>query len=129
MTNGEVGIAIAQRLSAANLATLVWPNRDTAPAVPYIIFDHVPVGAEDRTLAGGALALSGYVMMTVATALNGYATPGETLAASVVALFPYGLRLNLADGKVLIRKPPEVLRGFPDAVVWRTPVKVTYLAS
>lgn len=122
--------ALGQRLATMPGAPpIVWPNKAADPARPYVVFDHVPVDAEDRTIAGGATEQLGYVVITVVAPIDRFATEAATLADQIAARFSFALRLTAGSGQVVITKPPAVLRPFRDGDDWRQPVRVDYRAA
>jgi len=128
--NSDVATALEQRLFAApSLGVIAWENYDAVLVPPYIMVEHIPATAEDMTLAGGGEVLTGYLSIAAITAQGEHATAGRLMAESIKARFPYGLRLAITGGEVLITKPPLIMRGYPDGADWRTMVRVDYRAS
>lgn len=130
MTPVEIENALGQQLAAMSGApTIVWPNQDANPARPFILFQHVPVTRTDATLDGVGETARGYVLATVVAARDGFATAANTLAAQIMAQFPYGLRLAMTVGEITISKPPEALAGYRDGPDWRVPTRIDYVAE
>lgn len=127
MTPQAIETALGQRLDAAAIAPVIFPNRETAAPVPSILFEHLPTVRRDDTLAGGGEVAEGYAVMACLTTRDAFSTAGLAMAEEVRALFPYASRLALAGGRALvITAPPRVLPGYPDGDAWRTPVRVDY---
>lgn len=144
ISNTAISNALGQRLTTLSPSrTIGWPNKDvpSGTALPYLIFDFVPVSRTEGTLKGGHAISRGFAQVTVISEIglftaaatvrnkNNALVPGaETLAEAVAALFPFGLRLSVTGGKVLINQPPEVQQGYPDGPHWRVPVRIPYEA-
>lgn len=130
MTDADVQAAIGQALAAVSvLPAIVWPNKDATPALPYLVFDPVPVGRISRTLAGASETASGYVLVTVVSKQNEFATIAQAIAQTIVNAFPRGLRITTTGGKVLINQPTRIMQAYDDGTHWRTPVRVEYLTE
>lgn len=132
ISNVAISNALGQRLATLTPErTIGWPNKDVpaGTALPYLIFDFVPVSRTDDTLKGGHAISRGFAQVTVMAAQNAFATEATTIAESVAALFPFGLRLTASGGAtVLVSQPPEVQQGYPDGPHWRVPVRIPYEA-
>lgn len=131
ISNTAISNALGQRLATLTPErTIGWPNKDVpaGTALPYLIFDFVPVSRTEGTIKGGHAISRGFAQVTVMSAQNTFATEATNLAESVAALFPFGLRLTVTGGKVLINQPPEVQQGYPDGPHWRVPVRIPYEA-
>ena len=131
ITDTAISNALGQRLATLSPAlTIGWPNRDVPAGTPhpYLIFDHVPVSRTEGTIKGGHTIRRGFAQITVMSEIGVFATTATNIAESVAALFPYGLRLTVTGGKVLINQPPEVQQGYPDGPHWRVPVRIPYEA-
>jgi hypothetical protein len=129
VTEAEIVAAIGNRLEAGTSLPIVWPNKAASPAMPYLMCDIVPVSRRDPTIAGGAKTHIGFAMISVVAEKDSFATEALNHADAIAALFPFALRISTGTGKVLITKPPEVLRGYPDDTAWRQPVRVAYEAA
>ena len=130
MTEDDISNILGQTLVDALPGwTVVFENRDTLPKRPYVTSEIVRVSTTDNTLAGGFNISRGYLQATVVIEAGGFATEGLHIADHVAKGFPYGLRLTIPDGTVLITKPPAVGQGFRDGPDWRTPVRVDYEAE
>ena len=131
MRQSDIANALESRLALApSLGLIVWENKDAAPPpAPYLIFENVRTTAEDATLAGGAYTSSGYLMISVVSKTDVFATAATALADNIAERFAYGLRLSAGTGHVLITKPPFILKGYPDGVNFRVPVRIDYSAS
>jgi hypothetical protein len=132
MNESAIENALGQRLATLTPARpIVWPNKDAPAGIakPYMIFDPVRVGRTDATIAGGAAIARGYVVVTVVAPVDAFSGPALTVADGIAALFPYGLRISSAAGRITIIKPPEILRAFRDGPDWRQPVRIDYEAS
>jgi hypothetical protein len=130
MNEAAIAEAIGQRLAASPaVAPIAWENKDAAPARPYLRFELVRVDRRNRALTDIAPISRGYAVITVITEVDRFAKPAETLADLVAARFPYGLRLTITGGGVLVViSPASVLQGFRDGPDWRLPVRVDYEA-
>lgn len=131
ISDTDISNALGQRLVTLNPAlTVGWPNKDVPAGTshPYLIFDHVPVSRREGTIKGGHAVSRGFVQITVMAEIGNFATTATNIGESVAALFPYGLRLTVTGGRVLINQPPEVQQGYPDDPHWRVPVKIPYEA-
>lgn len=108
--------------------TIAWPNQKITPAMPYLFVQVVRGGRTDPSVAGDFAISNGQFVVTVVSELDEFSVAAESLADDVAAHFPMGLRLPVTGGEITIMQPPEVLQGFPDAVSWRVPVRITYRA-
>lgn len=131
MTFGDIETALGQRLHALSPSyPIAWLNKDYDPkaanAVPYIEFAHIPTARTDASIDGSLTVQSGIALLTVVTARDAFSTQGNTIANAVAALFPYGLRIPVTGGTVMITKPADPVAGFGDGVYWRQPVRVNY---
>lgn len=131
MNEADIQKAIGQRLAATSgLPAIVWPNKDASlPALPYVVVDFVPGTRTDSTLGGTAMEANGFVMVTVVSELDAFATDGLAQAQTIADRFPKALRLLITGATVLITKPSEVKQGYRDGPHWRTPVRIDYRAS
>lgn len=130
MTEEDISDALGQALVAGMPQyTVVVENRDSVPAKPYIAFEIVRVSTTDDTLRGGFKISRGFMQATVVAEAGEFANPSLRIADLIAAGFPYGTRLTIPDGTVLITKPPAVGQGFRDGPDWRTPVRVDYEAE
>lgn len=130
MNAADIQAAIGQRLAATSgIPTIVWPNKDAAPDLPYVAVDFVPVARRDATLAGTMTEEIGFVMVTVVSALDAFATAGLTTAQSIADRFTKGLRLSITGATVVITKPANIGQGYRDGPNWRTPVRIDYHAA
>ena len=131
ISNVAISNALGQRLMTLTpTPTVVWPNKEpgSTPSRPYLIFDFVPVSRTDDTTTTDAPVSRGFAQVTVMAQIDAFATSATTLAENIAALLPYGLKLTVTGGKVLISQPPEVQQGYPDGPHWRTPVRIPYMA-
>lgn len=131
MNAADIQTALGQRLAATpGIPAIVWPNRDTIlPELPYLVADFVQTSRADATLGGTATVENGFLMVTVVSELDAFATDGLTIAQTVADRFPMALRLPITGAKVLITQPPQIKQGYRDGPHWRTPVQVNYRAS
>lgn len=131
MNAADIQNALGQRLTATpGIPTIVWPNKDTnLPARPYVVVDFVPTSRTDATLGGTVTIENGFVMVTVVSDLDAFATEGLTLAQAIADRFPIALRLSITGATVLIHKPSEIKQGYRDGPYWRTPVRIAYQSS
>lgn len=106
-------------------------NRDGIPAKPYLTVEVAPTSRTNPTTDASpeALVSSGKVYVTVVDLAGGFAKGSRQIADEVVTLFPYGLRISLTGGRLLIRKPADVLQGYRDGPDWRVPVVIDYGAE
>jgi len=126
----DISNALEARLAMAPaLGLIVWENKDaTPPPAPYLIFENVRTTTTDETLTGGATIHAGYLMISVVHQTDAFATIATELADDIAERFPYGLRLTIGTGHATIIKPPSVLKGYPDGVNYRVPVRIDYEA-
>lgn len=131
MNEASIANALGQRLAAApSLGTIVFENKDATPARPYLQFEVVRVNRRDETIDGTAPISLGFVLVTIVSDVDKFATGATQIADSVAARFPKGLRLNVSGGGVIvIIQPPSVLQGFRDGPDWRVPVRIEYEAA
>lgn len=130
MTEEDIANVLGQRLVYAMPEhTVLFENRDGLPARPYIAFEIVRVSTTDDTLRGGHKISRGFIQATVVTEAGSFANEGLHIADHIAEGFPYGDRLDIPGGTILIRKTPEVGQGFRDGPDWRTPVRVDYEAE
>ncbi|WP_164871423.1 phage tail terminator-like protein [Paracoccus sp. Arc7-R13] len=117
--------AIGRRLAAIPGApVIVVPNETTtAPAVPYLILQPRSRADLDPTLAGSDGYTEGSTIVMVVVALNSRTTAADDLAAKIKAAFPKAARFE----GVTVRQS-SVLTGYPDAVSWRVPVQIDWIA-
>lgn len=130
----SISDALGQRLDDANLGyQIAWPNKksDDPLKVPYLIYEYVPTSRRDHSLAGGSAIARGYVQISVVTKKNTFEADDETVANAVTNVFDRadpakaviidsGLKIKMGDS--------QVLRSYPDAVNWRTPVRIQFTA-
>ena len=126
----EIEEAVGRRLSTANIAPIVWPNKASAPAKPYLAVQHVPTENENRSLNGtGGEVQRGYFIITVVAPSNTFATVANGKANDVKTRFPMGLALDAGTRKLRIWRPAQMLPGFADDADWRQPVRVDYMVT
>lgn len=130
MTEGGISDALCQRL-VTNLptTTVVLENRDGLPRKPFVAAEIVRVGTTDDTLRGGFKISRGYMQATVVIEAGTFINPALTLAETIVTAFPYGTRITITSGAVLITKPPAIGQGYRDGPDWRVPVRIDYEAE
>lgn len=104
-----------------NRPTTIYDNNEIPARAPFLIFDVIPIGKDVRGLKYQAIT-TGTVQITVVT--QGGIGPGtaEEIARRVAACFPAG---RVMDG-VRIDRPPELVKGYPDAGLWRLPIKIRW---
>lgn len=131
MNEASIANALGQRLAAApSLGTIVFENKDATPARPYLQFEVVRVNRRDETINGTSPISLGFVLVTIVSDVDKFATGATQIADSVAARFSKGLRLNVSGGGVIvIIQPPSVLQGFRDGPDWRVPVRIEYEAA
>lgn len=130
MNAADIQAALGQRLAATSgIPEIVWGNKDADPALPYVAADFVPVTRTDDTLAGTMPVETGYLMASVVSVQNEFATPALVIAQAIADQFPQGLRLSITGATVVIIKPAFIARGYPDGPNWRTPVRIDYRAD
>lgn len=131
MTENEIEVALKARLGTYPLAgfTYSWPNLNFSGDKPYAQVTFVRVTRSDRTVVDGNTVSQGKLIVTLVTREGVGTTEANTAAQAVAALFPKALRIPVADGHIMITKPPDIREGFPDAGDWRTPVIIDYIAS
>jgi hypothetical protein len=129
MTEKEIADALGQRLAALiGVPFIVWDNKSANPTPPYLRAEIVRVSKTNPNVANGRPRFRGMMMVAVLTPLDEFTTPGLTIAQSICEQFAYGLRLAAGDGSVVISQEPEILTGYRDGQLWRTPVRVPYEA-
>lgn len=130
MTEEDISDALGQQLvNAMPTTTVVVENRDSVPATPYIAAEVVRVSTTNDTLGTGFKIARGYMQATVVIEAGEFANPALRLADEVAAGFPYGDRIAIPDGTILITKPPAIGQGFRDGPDWRVPVRIDYEAE
>lgn len=130
MTEEDISDALGQQLVAAlPSTTVVLENRDSLPARPYVAAEIVRVSTTDDTLRGGSKISRGYMQATVVTEAGIFANPALQIAEEIVVAFPYGDRIAIPSGVILITKPPAIGQGFRDGPDWRVPVRIDYEAE
>jgi hypothetical protein len=144
ISNADIANALGQQLTTLYPELAIgWPNRDVPSGTPhpYLIFDLVPVSRTEGTIKGGHAISRGFAQVTVMSEIGLFTSASMVkgksgnqvqsagvIADSVAALFPFGLRMDVTGGKVLINQPPEVQQGYPDGPHWRIPVRIPYEA-
>lgn len=108
--------------------TIVLENRDSIPERPYLTLEVAPTSRTNPTVDAEPRAMisRGKIYIGVVTEAGQFAKPGRQIADEVDALLPYGLRISLTGGSLLIRKPVDILQGYRDGADWRTPVVADY---
>lgn len=128
----EIANVLGQRMTELHPPLFVgWPNKDVPIDTPhpFLLFEIVPVGRRAVTLNRSLRISRGFVMVTVMTQINTFATEGLRIAESVAELFPYTLRIATINGEISITQEPEIMQGRPDDPHYRTPVRIPYEAS
>jgi hypothetical protein len=105
---------------------IAWQNKDIDPARPFLAADHVPGSRTDPTLDGTAETVTGQFMVYVVINGGTFTKPANLLADKVMQRFKYRTLISLAEGGILIVKPPEALPGYRDGPDWRVPVRIDY---
>ena len=114
--------ALGQALAAVSgIGEIAWPNRSADPVRPFVLFDHVPTQWENATVDGSEVRADGYVIASICIAQGGFTTDANARAGDIIAAFPPGLRLG---GACIIQASP--VRGYPDGIGWRQPVRIDY---
>jgi hypothetical protein len=129
VTEEDISDALGQALVAATTTTVIFENRDSLPALPYIAAEVVRVSTTDDTLRGGFTRSVGFLQATVVTEAGIFANPALQIADEIAAAFPKGERLTIPGGTILITKPPAIGQGFRDGPDWRVPVRIDYEAE
>lgn len=130
MTEQDIADALGQRLVyVLPQWTVVFENRDTIPAKPYVAAEIVRVTTTDDTLRGGFKISRGFLQATVVTEAGGFDREALRIADCLAARILYGTRVDIADGTILITKPPAIGQGFRDGPDWRLPVRIDYEAE
>lgn len=125
----NISIALGERLQTMfPEPRIAWPNQKTTLDMPYLFVQVVRVSRTDPTVEATFPISNGQFVVTVVSELDEFSVDAEGLADDVAEMFPMGLRLPVTGGEITIMQPPEVLQGFPDAVSWRVPVRITYRA-
>lgn len=125
----DISIALGAHLGDMfPLPPIAWPNHRITPAMPYLFPQVVRGSRTDPSVAGDFAISNGQYLVTVVSELDEFTVAAEKLADDVAEHFPMGLRLAVTGGEITIMQPPEILQGFPDAVSWRIPVRITYRA-
>ena len=129
MKEADIANILGQRLSApAVIGAVIWENQEVQPVPPYLVLEVVRTDTTDDTLGGGAAVHSGFMQISVVCETNKFSTAALNIADDVADRFPYGLRLPVGSGEILITKPPSIKQGYPDGIHWRVPVRVDYQA-
>lgn len=130
MTLNEIETALGQRLATMeDCPPIVWPNRASDPAHPYLSVQHVPVDRQGLGLAGDAVRITGYIVVTVIGPIDAFTTEANRIANAVMERFPAGLRIPAGNGRVAITRPPAPQPAFRDGPDWRQPLRITYSAE
>lgn len=130
MTEEDISNALCQALIYGLPGrTIILENRNGIPQKPYIAAEIVRVSTTDDTLAGGFKISRGFMQATVVIEAGNLANEALHLADHIAAVFPYGRRISIPDGVILINKPPAVGQGFRDGPDWRLPVRIDYEAE
>lgn len=126
MTEAEISDALCGRIKD-NLPArkVIWENRDSIPARPYIVLEVVRLPPIDRTVSGGYTERRGFLQATVVSEIDEFANPGLLIAGEIEALFPKG-QIVIGGNAITIRNPPHIGQSFRDGPDWRTPVRIDY---
>lgn len=123
----EIEIELGKYLAAMDdVPEIAWQNKDVDPARPFLAADHVPGPRTDPTLDGTGETVTGQLMIYVVTERGTFTKPANILADKVMQRFKYMTLIPLAEGAILVVKPPETLPGYRDGPDWRTPVRIDY---
>jgi hypothetical protein len=109
--------------------TVIWENRDSIPARPYIALEVVRLAPRDRTVSATKTEFAGFLQASVVAELDQFANPSLEMAEEIAGLFPTGQSIPAGDVTITIMKPPHIQQGYRDGPDWRTPVKIDYEAS
>ena len=130
MTEEDIANGLGQRLVyVLPQWTVIFENRDTIPAKPYVAAEIVRVSTTDDTLRGGFKISRGFLQATVVIEAGGFDREALHIADHIAAGMPYGTRITIPDGTILITKPPAIGQGFRDGPDWRVPVRIDYEAE
>jgi hypothetical protein len=126
VTEAEISNALCGRI-VDNLPDhrVIWENRDSIPARPYIVLEIVRLPPRDRTVEGTRRERRGYLQATVVSELDEFAGPGLAIAAEIEVLFPKG-QIAVSGEAITILNPPHIGQGYRDGPDWRTPVRIDY---
>ncbi len=127
--------AITQQIVDAKLAgafpdiDIVWPNKDQPVYAtrPYVTIQHQRGARTDANLKGGSPVSEGFILFTVVSEKDAFATEGEQLCDEIMTAFAPRTELPFVGGKAVIGDN-NMLTAFPDDVSWRTPLRVAYKA-
>lgn len=113
---------LALRLETmVNRPPTIYENQEIPARKPFLVFEAIPVAPRVLGLKYQA-EHSGTVQITVVTDDGQGTTEAEEVAQRVAALYPAGLVL---DG-VRIVMPPYLEKGYPDAGLWRQPLRIRW---
>jgi len=130
MTEEDIQNALGQRLvDAMPLYEVVFENRDSVPARPYIAAEVVRVRTFDDTLAGGFKHSVGFFQATVVIEAGLFASPALHIADHIAEAFPYGTRITIPGGVITVMQPPAIQQGIRDGMDYRVPVRIDYEAE
>lgn len=123
----EIEIKLQQYLAAIDdVPPIAWQNRDVNPVRPFLAVDHVPGPRTDSTIDGYGETVIGHLMIYVVIEGNTFTKPANTLVDAIMVRFKYMTLIPLAEGDILVVKPPEALPGYKDGPDWRVPVRIDY---
>lgn len=130
MTEQDIADALGQRLVyALPQWTVIFENRDTIPAKPYVAAEIVRVSTTDDTLGGGFKISRGFLQATAVIEAGGFDREALHIADHIAEGLPYGTRIAIPDGTITIKQPPAIGQGFRDGPDWRVPVRIDYEAE
>lgn len=131
MTPEDIYVAIGAHLATMTDApTIIREAQNADPARPYISFSHHLIMRTRPGLSGGgSVVQSGFVALSIVTAWGQFSTEANDIAALVMARFPKGLRLPVADSAITIRDDARISGpGYRDMQDWRLPMQIDYRA-
>ena len=129
MKEADIANALGQRLQEDSpiwLMPIVWENKVAQPERPYLSVEMVRTGRTDDTLDGTNTRHTGFMQVTVVSDRNKFTSDALAIADDVAAQFPYGLRLPIPGGEVVIIRPPLTQQSYQDKADLRTPVRIDY---
>jgi hypothetical protein len=116
---GEIIIASGQ------FPRIVWANKDSIPARPYLALSLVPTGVTDDTMAKSLPVWRGFLSATIVTGLDEFETAGRALQVQLGNLFPAAMRVTMASGRrLLVPDHPQTLPPYRDGTDYRLPIRI-----
>lgn len=123
----EIEKAVAGVITGSALfPRIAWANKDLPQVRPYLVVAVVPVMVGDPTLGQTLPVWTGFIILTVVTALNVFETPGQALLKQAGDLFIAGRAgaITMDSGKKLICGHPNSLPPYRQGEDYRLPLRI-----